>query len=88
MTLPGNRAPHLDSLLQPASVAVVGARDDTSRARFDIGSLEQVAEGALQVFAESAGLDSLDLNPVVINEVGATIVDAKATPRVAREVRA
>jgi acyl-CoA synthetase (NDP forming) len=48
----------------------------------DIASLEQVAERALQVFAESAGLASLDLNPVVINEAGATIIDAKAATEV------
>jgi acyl-CoA synthetase (NDP forming) len=35
MTLPGNRAPHLDSLLQPASVAVVGARDDGREAQIN-----------------------------------------------------
>jgi acyl-CoA synthetase (NDP forming) len=63
-----------------------------SQALFDTGSLAQVAEQALRAFARSAGLDSLDLNPVVVTQIGATIVDAKASGRwprpatVAREV--
>jgi succinyl-CoA synthetase beta subunit len=65
-----------------------------SRALLDLGSLTQVAEKALRAFAQAPGLESLDLNPVVVNQVGATVVDAKASGRrprpatVAREVSA
>jgi len=62
-----------------------------SRALFDIGSLTHVAEQALHAFTRSAGLESLDLNPVVVTAAGATIVDAKASgrrPRPATEVPA
>ena len=62
-----------------------------SRALLDLGSLTQVAEKALRAFAQAPGLESLDLNPVVVNEAGATIVDAKASgrgPRPATEVPA
>jgi acyl-CoA synthetase (NDP forming) len=52
-----------------------------SRALFDTGSLAEVAEKALRVLAGPAQLESLDLNPVVITEAGAIVVDAKAGAR-------
>lgn len=48
---------------------------------FDIGSLVQIADAAVRVFAEATYLDSLDLNPVVVHHAGATVVDAKARGR-------
>jgi acyl-CoA synthetase (NDP forming) len=50
-----------------------------SRALFDIGSLAAIAAQALRVLAELPGLESLDLNPVVVTQEGAIVVDAKAT---------
>jgi len=52
-----------------------------SQALLDLGSLTQVAEKALRAFAQAPGLESLDLNPVVVNQAGAIIVDAKASGR-------
>ncbi len=61
-----------------------------SRELFDIGSLAGVAAKALRVLAESPDLESLDLNPVVVTEAGAIVVDAKASgrwPRSATDTR-
>jgi acyl-CoA synthetase (NDP forming) len=59
-----------------------------SRALFDIGSLAGVAAKALRVLAESPDLESLDLNPVVVTEAGAIVVDAKASGRWPRSATA
>jgi acyl-CoA synthetase (NDP forming) len=59
-----------------------------SRALFDIGSLAGVAAKALRVLAESPDLESLDLNPVVVTEAGAIVVDAKASARWPRSATA
>ncbi len=52
-----------------------------SRALFDIESLVPMAAQALCALAELPGLESLDLNPVVVTHTGAVVVDAKATGR-------
>ena len=58
-----------------------------SRALFDIGSLVPVAVQALRALAELPDLESLDLNPVVVTQEGAIVVDAKATGRWPRSAR-
>jgi acetate---CoA ligase (ADP-forming) len=52
-----------------------------SRALFDTGALAQIAGQALRVIAGPANLESLDLNPVVVTQTGAIVVDAKAIRR-------
>jgi succinyl-CoA synthetase beta subunit len=58
-----------------------------SRALFDIGSLVPIAAQALRALAELPDLESLDLNPVVVTQEGAIVVDAKATGRWPRSAR-
>ena len=58
-----------------------------SRALFDIGSLVPIAAEALRALAEMPDLESLDLNPVVVTQEGAIVVDAKATGRWPRSAR-
>jgi acyl-CoA synthetase (NDP forming) len=58
-----------------------------SRALFDIGSLVPIAAEALRALAEMPDLESLDLNPVVVTQEGAIVVDAKATGRSPRSAR-
>jgi acyl-CoA synthetase (NDP forming) len=59
-----------------------------SRALFDLGSLVPIAAAALRVLAESPELESLDLNPFVVTEAGAIVVDAKASGRWPRSATA
>jgi len=59
-----------------------------SRTLFDVGSLVPIAAKALRVLAESPDLESLDLNPVVVTEAGAIVVDAKASGRWPRSATA
>jgi acyl-CoA synthetase (NDP forming) len=58
-----------------------------SRALFDIGSLVPIAAQALRALAELPDLESLDLNPIVVTQEGAIVVDAKATGRWPRSAR-